>query len=213
LATWNRFTPSRTGETSALWCVFEIKKEIPVESSSHKVNPTGDEMLKKSITAILVLAAAFWMQTASASAQQNQQASAATQSGTDQDIQLLRQDLRSQKKQIIAANMPLTDVEATKFWPVYDQYTSALTKIGDDRTALIKEYAQSYDTMTDAQAKSLIKLWAATDEQAVQLRMQYIPKFEQVLPGKKAVLFFQLDRRIGLLIDLQLASMIPMVNQ
>ena len=69
-------------------------------------------MLKKSITAILVLAAAFWMQTASASAQQNQQASAATQSGTDQDIQLLRQDLRSQKKQIIAANMPLTDVEA-----------------------------------------------------------------------------------------------------
>jgi len=170
-------------------------------------------MLKKSITAILVLAAAFWMQTASASAQQNQQASAATQSGTDQDIQLLRQDLRSQKKQIIAANMPLTDVEATKFWPVYDQYTSALTKIGDDRTALIKEYAQSYDTMTDAQAKSLIKRWAATDEQAVQLRMQYIPKFEQVLPGKKAALFFQLDRRIGLLIDLQLASMIPMVNQ
>ncbi len=170
-------------------------------------------MLKKSITAILVLAAAFWMQTASASAQQNQQAPAATQSGTDQDIQLLRQDLRSGKKQIIAANMPLTDVEATKFWPVYDQYTSALTKIGDDRTALIKEYAQSYDTMTDAQAKSLIKRWAASDEQALQLRMQYIPKFEQVLPGKKAALFFQLDRRIGLLIDLQLAAMIPLVNQ
>ncbi|MGA3318487.1 MAG: hypothetical protein ABSC64_18880 [Candidatus Korobacteraceae bacterium] len=170
-------------------------------------------MLKKSITAILVLAGAFFLQTASASAQQTQQAPAATQSGTDQDIQLLRQDIRSQKKQIIAANMTLTDAEATKFWPVYDQYTSALTKIGDDRTALIKEYAQSYDTMTDAQAKSLIKRWAATDEQAVQLRMQYIPKFEQVLPGKKAALFFQLDRRIGLLIDLQLASMIPLVNQ
>jgi hypothetical protein len=67
--------------------------------------------------------------------------------------------------------------------------------------------------MTDAQAKSLIQRWAATDEQALQLRMQYIPKFEQVLPGKKAALFFQLDRRIGLLIDLQLAAMIPMVNQ
>jgi hypothetical protein len=193
--------------------VFKIKKGIPAESSSHKVNPTGDEMLKKSITAILVLAAAFLMQTTSASAQQNQQAPAATQSGTDQDIQLLREDLRSEKKQIIAANMQLTDVEATKFWPVYDQYASALTKIGDDRLALIKEYAQSYDTMTDAQAKSLIKRWAATDEQGLQLRMQYIPKLEQVLPGKKAALFFQLDRRIGLLLDLQLASTISMVKQ
>ena len=67
--------------------------------------------------------------------------------------------------------------------------------------------------MTDTQAKGLIQRWAATDEQALQLRMQYIPKFEQVLPGKKAALFFQLDRRIGLLIDLQLASMIPLVNQ
>ena len=67
--------------------------------------------------------------------------------------------------------------------------------------------------MTDAQAKSLIKRWAATDEQALQLRMQQIPKVEQVLPGKKAALFFQLDRRMGLLMDLQLASIIPMVQQ
>src|ERR1035438_9822149 len=168
-------------------------------------------MLKKSIAAVLILAGGLVVQ-GTAFAQQQQQP-AATPTVSDQDIQLLRQDIRSQKKQLIAANLQLTDAEATKFWPVYDQYTSALTKIGDDRTALIKEYAQSYDTMTDAQAKSLIKRWAASDEQAVQLRMQYIPKFEQVLPGKKAALFFQLDRRIGLLIDLQLASMIPMVNQ
>ena len=153
------------------------------------------------------------MQTASASAQQNQQQPAATQSGTEQDVQLLREDLRSQKKQIIAANMQLTDAEATKFWPIYDQYASALTKVGDDRLAIIKEYAKSYDTMTDAQAKSLITRWAATDEQALHLRMQYIPKIEQVLPGKKAALFFQLDRRIGLLIDLQMASMVPLVVQ
>lgn len=170
-------------------------------------------MLKKSIAAILVLAGAFLLPTASASAQQNQPAPTAAQAGMNQDIQLLREDLRSQKKQIIAANMQLTDTEATKFWPVYDQYAAALTKIGDARLAIIKEYAQSYDTMTDAQAKSLIKRWAATDEQALQLRMQQIPKVEQVLPGKKAALFFQLDRRMGLLMDLQLASIIPMVQQ
>ena len=170
-------------------------------------------MLKKSITAILVLAGAFLMQTASASAQQSQQGPAVTQPGTDQDIQLLRADVRSEKKQIIAANMQLTDAEATKFWPIYDQYASALTRIGDDRLAIIKEYAQNYDIMTDAQAKGLIQRWAAADEQGLHLRMQYIPKFEEVLPGKKAALFFQLDRRMGLLIDLQLAAMIPMVKQ
>jgi hypothetical protein len=167
--------------------------------------------MKKSISAVLVLAGAFLLQGAAFAQQSGQTASSPTVS--DQDIQLMRQDLRSQKKQIVAANLQLTDAEATKFWPVYDAYTAAATKIGDTRVALVKEYAQSYDTMTDAQAKSLIKRWAATDQELVNLRMQWMPKFEAVLPGKKAALFFQIDRRVALLIDLQLASSIPMVQQ
>jgi hypothetical protein len=135
------------------------------------------------------------------------------QTVTDQDIQMLREDLRSQKKQIIAANMQLTDTQAEKFWPVYDAYTQETIKLGDARYALIKEYAQSYNTMTDAQANSFMKRLAAQDEAAVQLRQQWIPKFEKVLTGKQTALFFQLDRRVALLIDLQLASMIPLVKQ
>ncbi len=57
--------------------------------------------------------------------------------------------------------------------------------------ALVKEYAQTYDTMTDAQAKSLVKRWAETDQAMANLRTQWMPKFEAVLPGKKAALFFQ----------------------
>ena len=171
-------------------------------------------MLKKTITAMLVLAGALILpSTTFAQQSQTSQPAASTPTVTDKDIQLLREDIRSQKKQLIAANMQLTDAEATKFWPVYDAYTAATTKIGDTRVALVKEYAQSYDTMTDAQAKSLIKRWAATDQELVNLRMQWMPKFEAVLPGKKAALFFQIDRRLSLLIDLQLASMIPMVQQ
>ncbi len=167
-------------------------------------------MLKKSFAAVLILAGAFVLQGA-AFAQQAQPA--ATPTVSDQDIQLLREDIRSQKKQIVAANLQLSDAEATKFWPVYDAYTQETIKIGDQRYALIKEYAQTYDTMTDVQAKSLIKRWAAVDQQFVSLRTQWMPKFEAVVPGKKAALFFQLDRRVALLIDLQLASMIPMVKQ
>jgi hypothetical protein len=136
-----------------------------------------------------------------------------TPTATDQDIQLLREDIRSEKKQLVAANMQLTDAEAAKFWPVYDAYTVENTKIGDTRLALINEYAQTYDTMTDAQAKSLVKRSEGVDQQTVALRAQWMPKFEAVLPGKKAALFYQLDRRIQLLLDLQLASGIPMVKQ
>src|ERR1700751_4675194 len=63
------------------------------------------------------------------------------QSSADQDIDLLRKDIRSQKKQIIAANMQLTDAETEKFWPVYDQYTAELVKINDAKYAAIKDYA------------------------------------------------------------------------
>ena len=168
-------------------------------------------MLKKNFAAVLTLAGALILP-GLAFAQQAQKP-ASTPTATDQDIQLLREDIRSQKKQLVAANLQLTDAEATKFWPVYDAYTVETTKIGDARLALIKEYAQTYDTMTDAQAKSLVNRSEGVDQQTVALRTQWMPKFEAVLPGKKAALFFQIDRRVQLLMDLQLASMIPMVKQ
>ena len=131
---------------------------------------------------------------------------------TDQDIQLLRQDLRSKKKQLVAANLTLTDAEATKFWPVYDQYAAEMTKVGDQKYALIKEYAQNYGSLTDAQAKSLIDRSLALDESIAQLRIKYAPIISSVLPGTKTATFFQIDRRIISLIDLQLGSQIPLVQ-
>ena len=131
---------------------------------------------------------------------------------TDQDIQLLRQDLRSEKKQLVAANLILTDAEATKFWPVYDQYAAEMTKVGDQKYALIKDYAQNYGSLTDAQAKSLIDRSLALDESITQLRIKYVPIISSVLPGIKTATFFQIDRRITSLIDLQLGSQIPLVQ-
>ncbi len=84
--------------------------------------------MKKNIAAVLILAGALVLQGA-AFAQAAQQPAASTPTVSDQDIQLMREDLRSQKKQIIAANLQLTDAEATKFWPVYDAYTAEATKI------------------------------------------------------------------------------------
>ena len=131
---------------------------------------------------------------------------------SDKDVELLRQDLRDQRKQIVALNLPLTADEATKFWPVFDQYRKAAIAPNDERWAVIKEYAQSYNTMTDAQAQSLMKRANAVDEQLLALRMKYVPLFEKVISPKKTALLYQIDRRVDLLINLQLSSMIPMVN-
>jgi hypothetical protein len=133
------------------------------------------------------------------------------QAPSDEDIQLLRKDLRSQKKQIVAANMNLTDVEAEKFWPVYDQYTADLAKINDVKAALIKEYWQTFVTMTGERAESYIRKRGSVEESIMQLRLKYIPVFRKVLSGRQTALFFQIDWRLGLMIDMQLAQM-PLID-
>src|SRR5208283_570230 len=130
---------------------------------------------------------------------------------SDQDIQLLRKGLRSQKKQIVAANMVLTDAEAEKFWPVYDRYAEDLAKINDTKAALINEYAEGYDAMTDDQAKDYIQRRAAVEQSILELRVKYIPIFSKVLSGKETAMFFQIEWRLGLMIDMALAQL-PLVE-
>jgi hypothetical protein len=131
----------------------------------------------------------------------------------EKDLDLLRRDIQSAKKQTIAANVTLTDSEATKFWPLYDQYAAEMSKTYDDFYAVIKDYAANQKTMTDAQASSMIKRWADIQVRQAQTRQKYIPLVEKVIPGKKAALFFQIDRRLYAVIDLQVSSQIPLILQ
>ena len=128
---------------------------------------------------------------------------------TDADIQLLRKNLRSERKQVIAANLKLTDTEAEKFWPVYEQYIAELVKNNNLKYDLIKQYVQQQGNLTDAQADAAVKQWIQVDEAVSQLRLKYVPLFRKVLSAKNTALFYQVDRRIQLMIDLQLASALP----
>lgn len=140
------------------------------------------------------------------------QSTAAPQSGIDRDIQMLRQDLRSKKKQTIAANLQLTDTEATKFWPVYDQYVAELTKINDEKYAVIKEYADAWGNMKDDEALSLTRRALAVEEKVAQLRIKYFPIFSKVVSGSTVATFFQIERRVQALVDLQLSAQLPLVQ-
>jgi hypothetical protein len=167
--------------------------------------------MRKKTMVLLVLASSWVLAVPAAHAQQS--SGKDSQTVSDQDIKLMRQDIRSQKKQLVAANLKLTDAEATKFWPVYDQYSAETTKIGDQKYALINEYAQNFGSLTDEQAQSLTSRSLALDEATTQLRIKYVPIVNKVLPGTKTATFFQIDRRIAELIDLQLASQIPLVQE
>jgi Zn-dependent M32 family carboxypeptidase len=109
--------------------------------------------------------------------------------------------------------MKLTDKEAEQFWPIFDQYNGELIKINDKKYAAIKEFAKSYDTLADDQSERLTKDILDVDQSVAQLRMKYIPIFGKVISGKKTALFFQLDRRLVMMIDLQLSAGIPLVPQ
>jgi hypothetical protein len=173
-------------------------------------------MIKKSTAAVLVLSGFLFAGEALVAqnrAAQTAQPVAGTgnASSIDQEIAMLRSDLRSTRKQVIAANMKLTDTEAEKFWPTYDQYVAELVKINDAKYALIKEYLQNTN-MTDEQADGLSKRWLAVDESVIQLRLKYIPIFRRALSAKGTAQFFQLERRVQIMIDLQLVSSIPLIE-
>jgi len=124
---------------------------------------------------------------------------------------MLKSNLRSQKKQIVAANMDLSDAEAEKFWPVYDRYATDLAKIYDTKIALFQEYLESYDSMSGDQAETYLRRRATVEDDVMQLRLKYLSEFRKVLTGRETALFYQIDWRLDLMINLQLAQA-PMIN-
>jgi hypothetical protein len=134
-----------------------------------------------------------------------------TSASLDEEIALMRTDLRSNRKKVIAANLKLAPDEAKWFWPTYEQYINELVNINNAKYALIKEYLQN-ENMTDEEADTLSKRWIDVDESVVQLRLKYVPIFRNVLSAKSTAMFFQLDRRVQMMIDLQLASSIPLIQ-
>jgi hypothetical protein len=131
---------------------------------------------------------------------------------SDEDIALLRKDIRAMKMQVIGQNMPLSAEEGEKFWPIYKHYADDLHEVNNSKYALLKQYAETWVTMSDQDALIYVRHWMEVDAQAQALRLKYVPTVTQVLPGRKAATFFQLDRRLSMIVDLQLFSQIPLAH-
>jgi len=164
------------------------------------------------IAAVVLMAGSWILSGAIANAQTTSSESGSAHVISDQDLTLLRKDLRSKRKQLIAANLKLTEADAAKFWPVYDQYIAELLAINDKKFGLIQEYADNWGKMTNDQSLLFARNWLDMDIATAQLRQKYVPIIAKVLDGKKTASFFQLDRRIAMMLELQVSSQMPLVQ-
>lgn len=130
----------------------------------------------------------------------------------DSFVEMLRSDLKTQKVEIITEVMDFTEEESSAFWPVFREYDLELNKINDKRLALIKDYAANFEKMTDMKAKELMDASLKHREDELKLRKKYFKQFDKILPTIKAARFIQLENQIDLLIDLQIASELPLVE-
>jgi len=136
------------------------------------------------------------------------------QKPTESDMQILLEKIKADKKLLVAANMALTDAEAKKFWPVYDEYQTELKKLNKRVATLIKEYADGYnnDTMTDAKAKKMVSEMIAIDQAEAALKKMFAPKLYKALPAIKVARYLQIENKIRAALRYELADAVPLVK-
>ena len=130
---------------------------------------------------------------------------------SDDDIKMIRQDIQSQKDAIIKDTMQFSDTESAAFWPVYKEYAAEQHAIADKRLGVIIDYAQHVDSMTNEDASRLTQKFFQVEDETQALRKKYYPKFEAAIGAKRTAKFYQVDNRLTMILNVQLASEIPLI--
>lgn len=130
-----------------------------------------------------------------------------------QYLELLRSDLKTTKVAVLTEAMELTPADAEKFWPAYREYEVALSKIYDDRLNIIRDYANSYQQMTDEVAKGLVERSFKNERARADLRRKTFGAMSKAVSPVVAARFIQVENQLGMLIDLQIASELPLVEK
>ena len=139
-------------------------------------------------------------------------ASAVAQDKPADNMQIVLEKIRADKKLLVAESMQLTEAEAKAFWPVYDQYQDELFLLRARTAKLITDYADAYEKMTTDTAKKLLDELMNIEALGPKLRQAYLPKFRKVLPETKVVRYYQIESKINAALMYELASKIPLLK-
>jgi predicted outer membrane protein len=130
------------------------------------------------------------------------------------NMQILRDKIKADKKLVVAANMELTESEAKSFWPIYEQYQKDLQKINQRIVKLLESYADDFHkkSLTDDKAKKLIDEAVAIEQAEANLKSAYAPKLGKALPVKKVARYLQIENKIRAVVKYDIAQGVPLVR-
>ena len=126
--------------------------------------------------------------------------------------ELLRSDIRTQKVAILTEVMAFTEAEDAAFWPIYREYDLEMAKLGDERIAMIAEYARNYATLTDATAEKLAGKAIDLEARRQALKAKYFDRVKTALSPRTALRFLQVEHQLLLIIDLQISAALPIAK-
>ena len=127
-------------------------------------------------------------------------------------IEMLRKDVGRDRREIVKANMLLTNSEAARFWPLYDEYRADIHKVGDRRLKVITDYAANRDAMSEDEANKLAREWLDAEKERVNVKEDYLKKFQKEgLSARTTARFFQIDQKLDSAVDAALAAHIPLI--
>ena len=130
------------------------------------------------------------------------------------NMDILRDKIRADKKLVVATNMELTESEAKNFWPIYNEYQKDLQNINGRIVAVLESYAADFKSksLTDDKAKQLIDEALAIDQAEANLKSTYAPKLSKALPVRKVARYLQIENKIRAVVKYDLAQGVPLVR-
>lgn len=133
--------------------------------------------------------------------------------GASDNMQILIEKIRADKKLFVAENMQLTNAEADAFWPIYEKYQDELFLLRARTKNLIRVYAENFDNMNDEIAKQLLDEHSSIEESKLKLRDAYLPKFRKILPDIKVVRYYQIENKINAALMYEIAANVPLIPE
>jgi len=130
----------------------------------------------------------------------------------DRAVELTRSAIQAERQSILAANLELDEEESAVFWPLYQEYRNALESAVSARIDLLNQYFASYETLTDNEALALLDKHLDWQHDVLKIRSTHAKKMRKVLPGKTVARFFQIENKMDLIVEYELAGEIPLIK-
>jgi len=135
-----------------------------------------------------------------------------SQSEDDRAVQLTRSAIQAERQAVLATNLELSEKEKAIFWPLYEEYRNALESAINTRVDLLNQYFSSYETLTDQEATALLEKHLAWEKEVLKVRNTYAKKMNKALSGKTVARFFQIENKMDIIVEYELAGEIPLIK-